>query len=211
MWLPTALLIVWTLVFLCGKRVWRAWTAYRVRQPARFISEIQGLEYFRRLPAARAEQLVLQALKAHKYTILDDPFLRGSEKQGYAWRAGKKAIVVFRQQGPLQPSDLVEIAKSQRKFRAEVALVLTPYDRAPYACQPGMRVLAGRDLICWFGVLDSVVPPVTSTAPTDPCECGAPMRERVNRLGQVVMFCSTYPCCRGARRFELTECRQRAG
>src|SRR5690349_15225109 len=113
-----AVIIFWGTVIFGGKFAWRQWRRWCNDWPIRFISEIKNVEYFRQLSAIQWEALVLRALRTHEFQLLDDPFLGRSEKQGYAWKGGKKIVVVFHLGRPLTPGDLDDISKALRKVRA---------------------------------------------------------------------------------------------
>ena len=194
-----ALLVFWMAAFHATRFGWLRWQRWNIRQPARYVSEIRSVGYFRRLPPHLFEFLVMQTLKARKYTLLDDPYLGRSKEQGYAWKAGKKIVVVHHPDSALPNKTLEEIAKKLRMVRAEKALVFYPYPKGPASPQHDVTVLAGKKLLSWFSVLDTLPPPLPAPAFAAICECGAPMKERINRAGGSLLVCSKLPDCRKTR------------
>lgn len=191
-----ALLLFWSGVLYGAKIAWRRWQQWRLQQLARYVSEIRSVDYFRRLSPSQFESLVMRVLKVRQFTVLDDPFLGRSRNQGYAWKKGKKIVLIHRPENSILPKELRDIAKEAGMVRAEQALVFYPFPQAPPASYPNVEVLAGKKLLAWFSVLDDVAPPVSSRAPDKNCGCGAPLRERVNRRGQPLWVCSCFPDCR---------------
>ena len=190
------LVMFWSAVLYCGSNAWRRWRKWHLQQLARYVSEVRGVDYFRQLSPAQFESLVMRVLKARQFTVLDDPYLGRSKNQGYAWKKGKKIVLVHRTANSMTPKELESIAKEARMVRAEQALVFYPFPHAPRASNPNVDLLAGEKLLKWFSVLDDLVPPVTNRVPDRSCECGAPLKERVNRQGQFLWVCSRYPDCR---------------
>ena len=150
----------------------------------------------RRLAADQFESLVRHAFKARQFMLLDDPYLGRSKPQGYAWKAGKKTVVIHHPASGLTSEELDDIAKRLRVVRAEQALVFYPYPDRPAHRHPDVRVLSGKKLLAWFSVLDFVPPPLSGELPVRSCACGAPMKERINRSGDPLLVCGRYPDCR---------------
>ncbi|MBI4464349.1 MAG: hypothetical protein HY647_06555 [Acidobacteria bacterium] len=194
------LVVFWSAALYGAHHGWRCWRQWRLRQLARYVSEICGVDYFQRLSSSQFESLVMRALKTRQFTVFDDPYLGRSKKQGYAWKKGRKVVLVHRPENSITPRELEGIAKQARIARAEQALVFYPFPHAPRVSYPDLvEVLAGKRLLAWFSVLDAVVPPISSRVPDQRCECGAPLKERVNRRGQPVWVCSRFPDCRSMR------------
>lgn len=193
------LIVFWMAMFQAAKFGWKRWRTWNVQQPARYVSEVRSVDYYRRLPPDLFESLVLQALKARQFTLLDDPYLGRSKKQGYAWRAGKKMVVVHHPESSLPNRALEEIAKNLRTVRAEQALVFYPYPQGPASPPHDVTVLAGKKLLSWFSVLDTLPPPLPGPAWSEMCECGSPRKERINRAGGSLLVCTRLPDCRQKR------------
>lgn len=196
------ILVFWAFVVFGAKAARRWWRWKRFCQPASCLSEIRDPKYYRSLSAAQFEFLVMRALKAYQFTLLGDPYLGRPKKQGYAWKQGKKVVLVPRLDKPLTAGDLEEISKLQRKARAQQALVFSPFSEAPGTHQPDLEVLAGKKLLQWFSVLN-LAPPVTVKAGRQKCDCGEAMNARVNRAGQPLLVCSRYPSCQSMRKPEV--------
>lgn len=195
-----ALLVFWTIVLLVARFFWIRWRQRSYLRPARYVSEIQGVDYFRSLSPAQFENLIELGLKARKFTLLGDPYLGRSGKQGYAWRAGRKVVLVYKPDKPLIAKELSDISIQQKKARAEQALVFSPFPKAARVFQPGLEVLVGKKLVSWFSVLDDLRPPVSGKISPERCECDSVMEERVNRGGQPLLVCSRYPDCKNMRK-----------
>jgi len=188
----------WVLTLYGTKSLYRKWWRLYSLQPARYLREIQSVDYYRRLPASQFESLVIQGIRAHQFTTLGNPFLGRSKEQGYAWKKGKKTVLVYRPGHPLTLDEMDSIAKKSRAARAERAIVFSPFSNASNTHYPGLEILTGKKLLSWFSVLD-VVPPLPSNATAVKCECGAQMKERISRAGIPLLVCSLYPDCRMVR------------
>ncbi|MBI4460680.1 MAG: topoisomerase DNA-binding C4 zinc finger domain-containing protein [Acidobacteria bacterium] len=175
------------------------WRKGRQQQLACYISEIRSAGYFRRISPSQFESLLLNAFKARQFTVFDDPYLGRSRKQGYAWKEGKKVVVVYHREDSLTTEILEKISKHAALMRAEKALVFHPFPEAAAATPLNTEVLAGDKLLAWFSVLENVVPPIANRALRETCECGSPLRERVNRRGEFLWVCSRFPDCRFMR------------
>src|SRR5205814_8162325 len=133
-------------------------------QPARYIDEIGGVDYYRRLSSMQFESLVWQTIRARQYTLLGNPFFGRTREQGYAWKKGKKTVLVYCPGKPLTQPAFDALVKKLVVARADHALVLSPFATAPPASRAGVEVLYGKKLVKWFSVLNSVVPPVPGKA-----------------------------------------------
>jgi len=92
--------VLWTALWLAVRHGLSWWRERWFLQPAHYISDIKRVSYFRQLPESQLERLALNALTAHKYLLLGDPILGRAKVQGYAWRAGKKVVIVLRREKP---------------------------------------------------------------------------------------------------------------
>ena len=211
MWIPVVLFVLWTVVFFSARYAFLRWRRWRYQQPARYINEIRGIEYYRNIGREQFERLVQQTLKAGGYTIFGEPYVGRSLQQGYAWKGGKKYALAHYPDNPLTPEDMEELSRKQSRARADQVLVFSPFPRAPGSRHPGVEVLAGPKLIAWFSVLENVRPPVTPLPDAGSCDCGAPMETRVNRAGQYLLVCSRYPDCRQMRKPEAAVAGAQAG
>lgn len=195
MWFWIAFL-VWVVVWFAARYAFLRWRRWRYEQPARYISEIRSVEYYRSLPAAQFEALVMQVFRAQGLTMLGDAYLGRSRVQGYAWKAGQKLAWVHCLEKPLTPEEIDDLAKRQVRAQATKVLVLSPFPRVPASRHPAVEIIAGRKLLGWFSVLADVRPSVPQEFPGQKCECGAPTQQRVNRAGRPLLVCSRYPDCR---------------
>ena len=202
MWIPVVLFVIWTVVFFSARYAFLRWRRWRYQQPARYINEIRGVEYYRSLSREQFERLVQQTLKAGGYTILGEPYLGRTLQQGYAWKEGKKYALAHYPDNPLTPEDMEELSRKQRRVRADQVLVFSPFPRALRSPYPAVEVLAGSKLADWFSVLEDVRPPIVPLPDPGSCDCGAPMETRVNRAGQYLLVCARYPDCRQMRKPE---------
>jgi hypothetical protein len=188
--------VFWIVVFSTARTVFQKWKQWRHHQPARYVSEVKSLRYFQSLTLEQFQQLVLQGLKRHGYTLLEDPFLTGSARQGYAWKTGKRATVAALPGKPVSQEDLNDVAIKQSRAHADRVLLFSPFPQALLPIQSGIEMIAGSKLLSWFSVLSAVRPPVSGKFPPQKCECGQPMEERVNRGGEPLFVCSRYPDCK---------------
>jgi hypothetical protein len=214
MLLPFLLFVFWVTLFFTLRYAILRWRQRRYRQPARYISEVTGLDYYRRLTPEQFEWMVLQVFNVGRFTMLGDPYLGRSRQQGYAWKAGKKIAVAHYPDKPLTAEDLDEIARKQKKVRADQVLVFSPFPKAPGRRgdrHPGLKILAGRRLVSWFAALEDVRPPLPYRIETCRCDCGAPMEQRLNRAGEDLLVCFHYPDCPGMRKPGEQPRRQEAG
>ena len=211
MWIPVVLFLIWTVVFFSARYAFLRWRRWRYQQPARYINEIRGVEYFRSLGREQFERLVQQTLKAGGYTIFGEPYVGRSLQQGYAWKGGKKYALAHYPDNPLTPEDMEELSRKQSRARADQVLVFSPFPRAPGSRHPGVEVLAGSKLVDWFSILEDVRPPLVPLPDAGSCDCGAPMETRVNRAGQYLLVCSRYPDCRQMRKPEAAVAGAQAG
>jgi len=218
MWIPVVLFVIWTVVFFSARYAFLRWRQWRYQQPARYINEIRGVEYYRSLGREQFERLVQQTLKAGGYTTLGEPYLGRTLQQGYVWKGGKKYALAHYPDNPLTVADMEELSRKQRKVRADQVLVFSPFPQAPRSPHPAVEVLAGSKLADWFSILEDVRPPIVPLPDAGNCNCGAPMETRVNRAGQYLLVCSRYPDCRqmrkpeaGGRKPEAGDRRQEAG
>jgi len=218
MWIPVVLFVLWTVFFFSARYAFLRWRRWRYQQPARYINEIRGIQYYRNIGREQFERLVQQTLKAGGYMILGEPYLGRKLQQGYAWKGGKKYALAHYPDNPLTPEDMEELSRKQTRARADQVLVFSPFPRAPRSPHPAVEVLAGSKLVAWFSVLEDVRPPVTPLPDAGSCDCGAPMETRVNRAGQYLLVCTRYPDCRemrkpeaGGRKPEAGDRRQEAG
>lgn len=195
MWFPFLVFVFWVTFFFSVRYAWLRWRQWRYLQPARYISEIHGVEYYRNLSAEQFEWLLTQTFKLGKFTMLGDPYLGRSRQQGYAWKAGKKFAVLACLEKPLAAEDLEEIGTRQKRVHVDHLLVFSPFPGAPHSDQPGLEVIAGRKLVSWFAVLENLRPPLPHKIDVGACECGSPMEQRINRAGQDLLVCSRYPDC----------------
>jgi len=200
MWIPVLLFTLWTVVFFSARYAFLRWRRWRYQQPARYINEIRGIQYYRSLGREQFERLVQQALKAGGYMILGEPYLGRTLQQGYAWKGGKKYALAHYPYDPLTPGDMEELSRKQTRARADQVLVFSPFPRAPRSPHPAVEVLAGSKLVDWFSILEDVRPPIVPLPDAGNCDCGAPMETRVNRAGQYLLVCSRYPDCREMRK-----------
>jgi len=200
MWIPVVLFVLWTVVFFSARYAFLRWRRWRYQQPARYINEIRGIQYYRSLGREQFERLVQQALKAGGYMILGEPYLGRTLQQGYAWKGGKKYALAHYPYDPLTPEDMEELSRKQTRARADQVLVFSPFPRAPRSPHPAVEVLAGSKLVDWFSILEDVRPPIVPLPDAGNCDCGAPMETRVNRAGQYLLVCSRYPDCREMRK-----------
>lgn len=196
--------LFWVAFFFAGRYAIVKWSEWR-RRPARYVSEIYGLDYYRGLNWEQFEYLVLQTLMAGGYDILGEPYLEHTRRQGYAWKAGKKVVFARYAEKPLTPEDLEEVGRKQSLVKADQLLVFSPFPRAPRASNPAVKVLCGSKLASFFSPLDDVRPPVFQLPEPGTCDCGAPMETRVNRGGQYLLVCSRYPACKEMRKVEPFE------
>ena len=193
------LIVFWSGALWGGQWAWKRWRQWCRQQPARFVSEIKRADYYRQLSPDQFESLVKHVLKARQYTILDDPYLGRSKRQGYAWKAGKKAVLVHHPESRLAPDELDDVAIRLRAVRADLAWFFYPFPKAPGTNHPDVKILAGKNLLAWFSVLDYVPPLTSNQLAAETCACGQPMQERVNRLGEPMLVCTRYPDCRFVR------------
>ena len=200
-----ALIVFWSGALWGGEWTWRRWRRWCRQQPARFLNEIKRVDYYRRLSAEQFESLVKQVLKVREYMLLGDPYLGRSRHQGYVWKAGKKAVLVHHPDRRLTPEELNDIAKRLRTVRAEQGWVFYPFPQAPRTRHPDVKILAGKQLLGWFSVLDYVSPPFPSELPDETCACGAPMKERVNYAGEPLLVCTRSPDCRLVREVSVRQ------
>ena len=198
------LLFFWFLVIVSAKSVFRIWSQRRSLQPARYLKEITSVAYYQRLPPHKFESLVMQGLKMRQFTLFGDPCLGRSEEQGYAWKKGKKSIVVYRLEKPLTPADLHEIEISARFARAEKAILFSPFAKAPKKKTHGLEIISGKKMLSWFTDVAEIPIPLVKTTPAEKCECGAVMKDRVSRAGAPLLVCSMYPDCRVIRHQQKT-------
>ena len=190
------LVLFWSAALYSGHSAWQRWRNWRLRQLARYVSEICNVDYFRRLSPAQFESLVMRVLKARQFTVLDDPYLGRPRNQGYAWKKGKKVVLVHRPENSITPQELKDISRETSRVRAAQALLFYPFPQAPPVSYSNIEVLAGKKLLSWFSVLSYVAPPEVGRAPDRKCDCSAPLKERVNRRGQILWVCSRFPDCR---------------
>lgn len=204
--LPTPVLVFLSLAAFWGG-LWvgirwstRRWKQLPFLQRAQSVSDICSVDYFRRVPALPLENWVRTALTYHGFVLLGDPVLGRSPVQGYAWLNGKKAIVVMRLERALNEQDLESIYHLKSKYRAELAIVFSPFSSAPRSNYPGLEVLAGKAFLSWMSVLNGVKPMNIGALLPQTCSCGSPQVEHVSRAGEPVLICSRYPDCREAQR-----------
>ncbi len=194
-----AVLAFWMVALFSAKSIYRKVRQRHLLEPARFLSEMLSVDYYRQLSAAQFETLILMGIRKRGYTLLGDPWLGRAKEQGYIWKKGTKAILVYSLYDTVTLEDLEDAAKKRKMARAEHVYVFYPFPSAPKSHHDGVEVLYGNKLLNWFSVLDDVLPPVFRKAQPEICECGAPMRERVSRAGQPLLVCSMYPDCRTIR------------
>lgn len=195
-----ALMIFWAVVLFGGKsllRLWRRWRKSCQLLVARSMSEIQGAKYFGRISKEKFEGLVMKALEARKCVLLGDPWL-GARNQGYAWKGGKKFVLVNVREKRLTAKKLKQLAQEANRVKANYVLIFSPFDRHPKEVPPRLEVLCGAKLCSWFSVLD-MTPPNIIGRTKDVCTCGAPAEERVSRSGRPVMSCTRFPDCTTVR------------
>src|SRR5262249_7523319 len=145
-----ALLIFWAVVVFGGKYILALWRKWRALQPARHLSDITSVDYYRQLSPAQFESLVMRAVKAKEFTVLGEPWLGRAKEQGYIWKKGKKAVLVLRLESPLMSSDLDDVAKQMMAARAEQAFVFFPFPKPPADHPKRVEILAGKKLVSWF-------------------------------------------------------------
>jgi hypothetical protein len=129
-------------------------------------------------------------------------------EQGYAWKNGKKTIVAYRLERPLLVPELDDIVRKVRIARAERVLVFSPFSKVIKSRHDGVELLYGKKLLHWFSVIGDIFPPLTGRVLPEACDCGAPMRERISRVGLSLLVCSRFPDCRTIR--QATESREEA-
>ena len=188
--------LFWVVVLLGARYAFVRWRQWRYLQPARYISEIRGVGYYRDLTPAQFESLMMQVFKRQQFTLLGDPYLGRSSQQGYVWKAGKKFALLHCPEKPITAEALDAIAVQQKKRQADQVLIFSPFPRAPRPNRPGLEIVAGRKLIAWFSVLEDIRPPLAVKIDAGTCQCGTPMEQRVNRAGRPLLVCSRYPDCR---------------
>ena len=203
---PTPIFVFLSLVaFWAGLWIGIRWAIRRWKEApflkrAQSVSDVSSIDYFRRVPVLPLENWVRTALTRHGFLLLGDPVLGRSPVQGYAWLNGKKAIVVMRLERALNPRDLESIYQLKSKYKAELAIVFSPFSSAPSSNYPGLEVLAGPAFLSWMSVLDGVKPMNIGDLSPQICRCGSPQVEHVSRAGEPVLICSRYPDCQEASR-----------
>jgi hypothetical protein len=191
-----------SLVVLFGGLFFGArWAMQRYRrsplpQPARSVSEISSIDYFRRIPTLPLENWVRTALTSHGFLLLGDPVLGRSPVQGYAWLKGKKAVVVMRLERALKRQDLEGLYQLKNQCKAELAIIFSPFANAPISDYPGLEILAGQAFLTWMNVLTSAQPLPVGGLRLKKCGCGSPQIESVSRGGEPLLICSRYPDCK---------------
>ncbi len=193
------LLAFWIFAVYGSQHIWRLWRQWSLLQPARYLNEIANVDYYRQISKMQFESLVWQTIRARQYTLLGNPFLGRTNEQGYAWKKGKKTVLIHCPAKPLTQEMLDAIARKLSTVQADQAIVFSPFPKAPEISRAGVEVLYGKKLVKWFSVLEGVVPPINGKTQFQKCECGAPMRERISRAGVPLVVCSLYPDCRVAR------------
>lgn len=198
--------MIWYLVFLLfwifllsfARRTYVHWRDARRYRPARWLSEVHSLDYYRRFSPAQFHELVIQGLKTRQYALMGDPLLTGSKRQGYAWKSAKRTVTVYMLERPPNSAELAAIQGKQTSARADYVLLFTPFEKVTASDNPKLRILAGEQLLNWFAVMSSTRPPVPGIQPpaARKCACGSPMELRVSRMGVPLLACSRYPECR---------------
>jgi len=184
-----------------GTRATRRWWKERqFLQKAQYVSDISQVGYFRRVPKDQLENWVFLSLTARRFVLLGDPILVRSHAQGYAWRDGKKAVVVIQLERALMEDDLRRIYTVKSKFQVENVIIVSPFPKAPRTTLPGFQILAGKDLLRWMSVLHGVKPTNLGNLPIQFCSCGAQQVEQVSRGGEPLLVCSQYPDCQKVER-----------
>ena len=178
----------------------RWWSQRRFMEIAKHVSDIGRPDYFRRVPESQLESWVFTVLASRGFVLLGDPILGRSRNQGYAWREGKKAVVVIQQEQPLTADDLRRFYSLRNKLRAQTAFVVSPFSSSPSSDYPGLEILAGKDLLRFMSVLDGVPPMNIGEIPPQVCSCGSPQIEHVSRAGAPLLVCARYPDCQKTER-----------
>lgn len=191
--------VLWGSLWFASRFLLLRWKQRLHRQPARYISEIRSVSYFRHLPEAQLEKLTFQVLAARKFLLLGDPILGRAKAQGYAWQAGKKTVVVLQRETVLTKDDLNKIHTLKNRSKAERAIVISPFSTTARNPYPGLEILSGKKLVSWMKTLDNVRPVKIGALPVQQCSCGSPQEEHVSRAGEALLICSRYPDCQATQ------------
>ncbi|GEM_PF-3199521 len=183
----------------------RWWIQRDFVEPARYVSEIRRVDYFRRVPKSQLQNWVCAALVSRGAVLLGDPISGRSRTLGYAWQNGKKTIAVVQPERQLKEEDLRRAYGLKNGVQAESAIIVSPFSNAPTSNYPGIQVLAGKDLLRFMKFLDSERPVNITEVVPQYCKCGSPQVQYVSCAGEPLLVCSRYPECREVKRPDMTK------